>query len=114
MASNANRGVPPLGPALIRPTQQQPEPDAEAVAAEQGSDDEPAAGQAAESRTAPARGRRRRADRAHNKTGKRGLYLTDAVWQRLQLEAIRKGTTVSAVAGDLLERNLPRLRIERD
>jgi hypothetical protein len=29
------------------------------------------------------------------------------------LEAIRKGTTVSVIAGDILERNLPRLRIER-
>ena len=48
------------------------------------------------------------------KTNKRGLYLTDAVWERLQLEAIRKKTTVSAIAGDVLERNLPRLRIERD
>jgi hypothetical protein len=40
--------------------------------------------------------------------------LTDAVWDRLQLEAIRKRTTVSAIAGDLLDRNLPRLRIARD
>jgi len=48
------------------------------------------------------------------KTSKRGLYLSDAVWERLQLEAIRKRTTVSAVAGDFLERNLPRLRIERE
>jgi hypothetical protein len=48
------------------------------------------------------------------KTSKRGLYLTDAVWQRLQLAAVQRKTNVSAIAGDVLERNLPRLRIERD
>ena len=71
-------------------------------------------GRGATPATAAARGKRRRVDRGAEKTGKRGLYLTAAVWQRLQLEAIRKGATVSAVAGDVLERNLPRLRIERD
>jgi len=30
------------------------------------------------------------------------------------LEAIRRKTTASLIAGDVLERNLPRLRIERD
>jgi hypothetical protein len=48
------------------------------------------------------------------KTSKRGLYLTDALWQRLRHAAVRRRTNVSAIAGDVLERNLPRLRIERD
>jgi hypothetical protein len=48
------------------------------------------------------------------KTSKRGVCLTDAVWGRHQPEAIRKRTTVSAIAGDVLERNPPRLRIERE
>ena len=48
------------------------------------------------------------------KASKRGVYLTDAVWDRLQLEVIRKRTTVSTVAEDLLNRNLRRLRIARD
>ena len=51
---------------------------------------------------------------AAEKTSKRGLYLTDSVWDRLQYEAIRRKTTVSAIAGDVLERNLPRFRVERE
>jgi hypothetical protein len=39
------------------------------------------------------------------KTSKRGLYLTDAVRQRLQLAAVQHKTNVSAIAGDVLERN---------
>lgn len=44
----------------------------------------------------------------------RKLILPDAVWERLELTAIRRKTTASAVAADLLDRNLPRLRIEQD
>jgi hypothetical protein len=98
---------------LLRPTTP-PEP-AETV--ESAADDQAETqGRGAEPRpAAPARAsRRRRIDKPAEKTGKRGLYLTDAVWERLQLEAVRKKTTVSAVAGETLERNLPRLRIERD
>jgi hypothetical protein len=40
--------------------------------------------------------------------------LLDDLWERLQLEAIRKKTSVSAVANDVLDRNLLRLRIERE
>jgi hypothetical protein len=41
--------------------------------------------------------------------------LIDDVHDRLWVLARqRKQTTVSAVAGDVLDRNLPRLRIERD
>jgi hypothetical protein len=59
---------------------------------------------------------RRRAEAAVDaeKTGKRGLYLSDGVWERLQLEAILNKTTISAVCEDVLSRNLARLRIERD
>jgi hypothetical protein len=45
------------------------------------------------------------------KASKRGLHLSDAVWERLQLEAIRKKTTASAVAEDILSQGLPRLWI---
>lgn len=71
-------------------------------------------GSATDSRPATPRTRRRRVDKPADKTSKRGLYLGKGVWERLQLEAIRRQTSVSAVAGDILERNLPRLRIERD
>lgn len=70
-------------------------------------------GRGDESRPAP-KARRRRVVADSAKTSKRGLYLTDAIWERLQLESIRKRTSVSAIVGDLLERNLARLRIERD
>jgi hypothetical protein len=68
---------------------------------------------AIEARTA-SRPRRRAPAKPSEKTAKRGVYLTDALWERLQLEAIRKRTNVSAIMGDCLDRNLPRLRIERE
>jgi hypothetical protein len=119
MASNS-RGVPALSAALIRPTRPEDEPDPTAGPPEAGGADEPAdqgGGQgrgASDPRPAPRGGRRRRVDKPADKTDKRGLYLTRSVWERLQLEAIRKHTTASAIAGDILERNLPRLRIERE
>jgi hypothetical protein len=119
MASNS-RGVPALGAALIRPTRPEHEPDPAADAPEVGgavAPADPGGSQgrgAADPRPGPRGNRRRRVDKPADKTDKRGLYLTRSVWERLQLEAIRKQTTASAVAGDILERNLPRLRIERD
>src|SRR4051794_10350048 len=114
MASN-NRGVPAIGAALIRPTRPESDEPTEPSPPDDAAEADGAQGRgAAEARLAAKGGRRRRLDKPADKTDKRGLYLTRAVWERLQLEAIRKQTTVSAVAGDVLERNLPRLRIERD
>jgi hypothetical protein len=114
MASNS-RGVPAIGAALIRPTQPERDEAPEPVAPDEAPDQGGMQGRGvAEPRPAARGGRRRRVDKPADKTDKRGLYLTRSVWERLQLEAIRKQTTVSAVAGDVLERNLPRLRIERD
>jgi hypothetical protein len=114
MASQS-RGVPTLPSALIRPTTPPTPAEPESAPAEPEDVAEPAEGQGrGEPRAAAPRSRRRRPSAPAEKTNKRGLYLTDTVWDRLQLEAIRKRTTVSAVAGDVLERNLPRLRIERD
>ena len=105
--------MPTLPSALIRP-HVSPETVAEPESAdvEQGESSESRGAQ--ESR--PSGKTRRRAKVASaEKTSKRGLYLTDSVWERLQLESIRrKKTNVSAVAGEILERNLPRLRIERE
>ena len=44
----------------------------------------------------------------------RKLSIPDSVFERLELTAIRRKTTISAVAADVLDRNLPRLRIESD
>lgn len=105
--------MPTLPSALIRPTAP-PEsaevetPDADAVEAIEGQ------GRGAQETSAPSRPRRARGVAKAEKTSKRGLYLTDSVWEKLQLEAIRNRTNVSAIAGKVLEKNLPRLRIERD
>jgi hypothetical protein len=103
--------MPTLPSALIRPTA--PPESAEAEAPEGEAIDQGEGRGVAESRPS-ARPRRPRPIAKGDKTSKRGVYLTDGVWERLQLEAIRKRTNVSAIAGDVLERNLPRLRIERE
>ena len=57
---------------------------------------------------------RRKRTPAGGETRGRKLSLPDGVYDRLQLLAIRRRTTVSAVAAEILDRNLPRLRIEQD
>jgi hypothetical protein len=42
------------------------------------------------------------------------LSLPDSVFTRLELIAIKRGSTASAVAAEILDRNLPRLRIAAD
>jgi hypothetical protein len=98
----------------MRPTPPEAVDPAEVAPEGSGAAEAEGQGRGAEPRSAAPRARRRRADRPAEKTNKRGLYLTDAVWDRLQLEAIRRRTTVSAVAGEVLERNLPRLTITRE
>jgi hypothetical protein len=44
----------------------------------------------------------------------RKLSLPDGVYDRLQLLAIQRRTSASAIASEILDRNLPRLRIERE
>jgi macrodomain Ter protein organizer (MatP/YcbG family) len=113
MAASNGRGVPNL---LIRPTS--PAPQATEAEASQGELEEPVEqadqGRGDQRTSAAPKARRRRPSAPVEKTSKRGVYLSDAVWERLQLEAIRKKTTVSAIANDVLDRNLLRLRIERD
>jgi hypothetical protein len=50
-----------------------------------------------------------------NLTGKEGrgrnLNLPDVIFERLQLVAIKRRKTMSAVAAELLDRHLPKLRI---
>jgi hypothetical protein len=58
--------------------------------------------------------RTRRTSSATGETRGRKLSLPDAVFDRLQLLAIQRRKTVSAVATEILDRNLPKLRIERD
>jgi hypothetical protein len=59
------------------------------------------------------RQRRRRIDPGEKTRGHK-LSMSDAVFERLELTAIRRRSTVSAIAAEILDRNLPRLRIEQD
>jgi hypothetical protein len=97
------RGIPSL---MMMPTPLEQSPaDDQGGATEQGSD---TAG------TVPKpRPRRRRVPAGGAGKGHK-LTLPDAVFERLELTAIKRRSTVSAVAADILERNLPKLRIEQD
>jgi hypothetical protein len=59
------------------------------------------------------RPRRRRIDPGEKTRGHK-LSLPDAIFDRLQLTAIKRRSNVSAIAAEILDRNLPRLRIEQE
>jgi hypothetical protein len=58
--------------------------------------------------------RRRTRPSAGEKSKGRKLTIRDSVFARLELQAIKKGLTVSAVVDELLDRELPRHRIVTD
>lgn len=60
------------------------------------------------------RARSRRKPAAGEKVGAHKLSLPDSVFQRLELHAIKKGSTASAVAAEILDRNLPYHKIVTD
>jgi hypothetical protein len=111
----ANRGMPA---ALIRPTAMPTPPESNGDA---GVDllEDPADGDGqgrgeanGSARKSPKR--RPRAAAAGDKGKGRKLTLPDSVFDRLVLTAIKRGSTASAVAAEILDRNLPRLRIAAD
>jgi hypothetical protein len=51
---------------------------------------------------------------AGDKSKGRKLMLPDSVFDRLVLTAIKRGSTASPAAAEILDRNLPRLRIAAD
>ena len=57
---------------------------------------------------------RRKRVPAGGETKGRKLSLPDGVYDRLQLLALQRRTSASAIAAEILDRNLPRLRIERE
>jgi hypothetical protein len=73
-------------------------------------DDGQSRGAASESR--PSRVRRKRTPAAGESKGRK-LVLPDDVHDRLWLVARQKKQTVSAVAADILDRNLPKFRVEK-
>ena len=65
-------------------------------------------------RDPPGAGPRASAAGDKGKGRKRRLTLPDGVFDRLVLTAVKRGSTASAVAAEILDRNLPRLRIAAD
>jgi hypothetical protein len=58
--------------------------------------------------------RRRPRPAAGEKSAAHKLTLRDSVFKRLELHAIKRGSTASAVAEEILDRQLPRHRIVTD
>jgi hypothetical protein len=61
----------------------------------------------------PSRARRRRTPPGGETRGRK-LHLPDPLHDRLKLVAFQRRTTASAIAAEILDRALPRLRIERE
>ena len=101
----SNRGV-TLPSTLIQPTPL--EPSAEQANRNAGQGSEPTALEAK-----PQPRRRRRSTTTVEGRGHK-LSLPDAVFSRLQLEAFQRRKSASAIAAAILDKNLPKLRIERD
>jgi hypothetical protein len=112
MAPQSSRGVPQVASVLMKATTQ-PEPaEAEYVP---GEDDQDQGRGPDQGQAKPRTRRRTRATLSKGeKTTPRKLILPDSVFDRLQLLSIKRRQTVSAIVADLLDRNLPHLRIEQD
>jgi len=111
----ANRGMPA---ALIRPTVMPTPPESDGETAPESADDpgdDEGQGRGDSNGSARRTTRRRPRASAVGEKGKgRKLTLPDSVFDRLVLTAIKKGSTASAVAAEILDRNLPRLKITAD
>lgn len=103
MASTLIR--PTTSPAQPEPPTSEPADDQAGAEAEQGRGGAPT--------EAKPRARTRRVATGGETRGRK-LSLPDGVFDRLQLLAIQRRKTISAVATEILDRTLPRLRIERE
>ncbi len=124
MAAERRTGLAALPTGLLRPTRP-PEASIPAGPTIEGDDEaaepaEPAEsaenqgrGEPAAESKAPARARRRRQPVSTKTTGRK-LHLPDDVHDRLWLLARQRRQSVSTVAAEILDRNLPRYRIERE
>jgi hypothetical protein len=75
---------------------------------------DPAEGQGGATEARPAARARRRRPVVASKTTGRKLILPDDVHDRLWLLARQRRQTVSAVAAEILDRNLPRFQVTRE
>ncbi|WZP01218.1 hypothetical protein EP7_005614 (plasmid) [Isosphaeraceae bacterium EP7] len=105
-------GLAPLPASLLRPTTQ-PEPAQDDQAEDDGQESQDGQGGAPETKPAVKRTRTRRPV-VSTVTKGRKIHLPDDVHDRLQLMAFQKRSTISAVAAEILDRNLPRFRVERE
>jgi hypothetical protein len=69
-------------------------------------------GETAEEPKATAKPRRKRSAPL-GKTSPRNIHLTDDVYDRLWMLSRQRKTTVSAVANDVLDKNIPRWEVKR-
>ncbi len=99
--ARSERGI----PSLMMPTPLE-QPDVDQGDEQSRGDDSPA-------QPSKPRPRRRRPPAGGAARGHK-LTLPDAVFERLELTAIRRRSNVSTVAADILDKNLPRLRIEQE
>lgn len=116
--SEKKTGLAPLPSNLLRPTTPLPDDEAPAkpaAAAPQASNgaQAPAAPAEPEPVKAP-RTRRKRAPISTEETKGFKLYLPEDIHDRLKLLAIKKRKRVSAVAAELLDKVLPRWRLEEE
>jgi hypothetical protein len=117
MAAERKTGLGSLPAGLLRPTTPQPEPEASAepIPGLDDAGDAMAEGQgrgaAPEARAPRTRSRR---PPVSTETKGRKLHLPDDVHDRLWLLARQKRKSVSAVAAEILDRNLPRFKVERE
>jgi hypothetical protein len=82
--------------------------------AEEGRGGDQRAADAVAAAVASAPRARRKRPAVSTKTTGRKLHLPDDVHDRLWLLARQRRTTVSTVAAEILDRNLPRFKVERE
>jgi hypothetical protein len=118
MTTERKTGLGSLPTGLMRPTTPPepaipPEPP-EAGPADEGRGVDPRAAEAVSAAGVSAPKGRRRRPAVSSKTTGRKLHLPDDVHDRLWLLARQRRTTVSTVAAEILDRNLPRFKVERE
>jgi hypothetical protein len=86
----------------------------EAGTADEGRGVDQRAADAVAAATSSAPRARRKRPAVSTKTTGRKLHLPDDVHDRLWLLARQRRTTVSTVAAEILDRNLPRFKVERE
>jgi hypothetical protein len=106
-------GLAALPAGLLRPTTQPDTIPAEVPVDDQADAHEATDGQGGGSGAKPAKPRKKRVP-VGGETRGRKLHLPDGIHDRLWLLARQRRVSVSAVAADILDKNLPRYRVERE